>query len=164
MGENRHIGIFGTLITVIILILLIVLTNVDTSKLSYFQSLSSNFTTPVQTTFTKIKNKITGNSNFFVTMDELTNENEKLSAKNSELEKQLREFETIKAENKTLKEKMNLTEKYSDYETVSADVINKDISNYGSTLVLSVGTNDGVKKGMTVIANKGLVRIYYFSY
>ena len=37
MGENRHIGILGTIITVIILILLILLTNVDTSKMSYFQ-------------------------------------------------------------------------------------------------------------------------------
>ena len=54
---------------------------------------------------------------------------------------------------------MNLTEKYASYSTISADVINKDISNYGSNLVLNVGTNDGVKKGMTVIADQGLVRI-----
>ena len=157
MGENRHIGILGTVITVIILILLIVLTNVDTSKLSYFQSLSSQFTTPVQVAFTKLKNKITGNDNFFATMDELTKQNEELTSKNKKLEEQLREYEIIKSENKTLKEKMNLTEKYADYKTISADVINKDISNYGSTLVLNVGTNDGVEKGMTVIADKGLV-------
>jgi rod shape-determining protein MreC len=157
MGENRHIGIFGTLITIIILILLIVLTNVDTSKLSYFEGLASQITTPVQTTFTKLKNKITGNSNFFTTMDDLKSENKKLTDENSELQEQLREYEVLKAENENLKEKMNLTEKYAQYETISADVINKDISNYGSNLVLSVGTDDGVKKGMTVIADQGLV-------
>ena len=35
--------------------------------------------------------------------------------------------------------------------------INKDVSNYSSTLVLNVGTNDGIKENMTVIADKGLV-------
>jgi len=157
MGENRHIGILGTVITIVILILLIFLTNVDTSKLSYFESLSNKISRPVQITFLNIKNKITGNSNYFKTMDELKNENNELSSKNSELEEKLREFEIMKAENATLKEKMNLTEKYSNYSTVSADVINKDISNYGSSLVLNVGSNDGIRKGMTVIADKGLV-------
>ena len=52
---------------------------------------------------------------------------------------------------------MNLTEKYAEYATVPADVINKDISNYSSTLIINVGSNDGVDKGITVIADKGLV-------
>ena len=161
MSENRHIGILGTIITIIILILIIVLTNVDTSKLSYFNSLTSSITIPVQVTFTKLKNKVTGNSNFFVKMEELEKENEELKLAKSELEEQLIEYEVLKSENETLKEKMNLTEKYSSYSIVSADVINKDISNFGSNLVLNVGIDDGVKKGMTVIADQGLVRIYY---
>lgn len=157
MGENRHIGLLGTLITIVILILLIALTNVDTSKLSYFESLSSKITNPVQVTITKLKNKFQGNSAFFSELDEFKAENEKLKNLNSELEEKLREFEILQAENETLKEKMNLTEKYSEYSTVSADVINKDISNFSSTLVLNVGTRDGIQKGMTVIADKGLV-------
>ena len=157
MGENRHIGVLGTVITIIILILLIALTNIDTSKLSYFESLSNKITRPIQVAFTNLKNKITGNSNFFSTMDELKNENEKLKEKNVNLEEQLREYEILKSENKTLKEKMNLTEKYSNYTTVAADVINRDISNYGSNLVLGVGSKNGVEKGMTVIADQGLV-------
>ena len=52
---------------------------------------------------------------------------------------------------------MNLTEKYTNYSTIAADVINKDVSNYSSTLVLNVGKKDGIKKGMNVIADKGLV-------
>ena len=126
MGENRHIGIFGTIITIIILILLILLTNVDTSKMSYFKSLGDKISRPVQICFTNIKNKITGNSNYFKTMDELKKENDELKKDNKKLSEKLREFEVAKAENKLLKEKMNLTEKYAAYNTVSADVINKD--------------------------------------
>lgn len=48
MGENRHIGILGTVVTVIILIVLIFLTNVDTSKMPYFQALANKITNPIQ--------------------------------------------------------------------------------------------------------------------
>ena len=48
MGENRHIGLLGTIVTVIILILLLLLTNIDTSEMSYFKSLASKITSPVQ--------------------------------------------------------------------------------------------------------------------
>jgi len=157
MGENRHIGLLGTIITIVILILLILLTNVDTSKMSYFKSLGDKLSRPIQTAFTNIKNKVSGNDNYFATMDELKNENEKLKKENQELSTSLREYEVIKAENELLKEKMNLTEKYSAYKTVSADVINKDISNYGSNLVLNAGEDDGIKEKMTVISDQGLV-------
>lgn len=157
MGENRHIGLLGTIVTIIILILLIVLTNVDTTEKSYFDSLVSSITLPFQTTFTNIKNKLSGNNNFFVNMDELKKQNEELKAENKKLSEQLIEYNVVKSENDILKEKMNLTEKYVDYSTISADVINKDVSNYSSTLILNVGKKDGVSKGMNVIADKGLV-------
>ena len=157
MGENRHIGVLGTVITVIILILLILLTNVDTSKMSYLKSLGDKITRPVQIGFTTLKNKIAGNDKFFMTMDELRKENENLKEENEKLSETLREHEIIKAENESLKEKINLTEKYSAYDTVSADVINKDVSNYGSNLVLNAGSKDGIKKKMTVISDQGLV-------
>lgn len=157
MGENRHLSFLGTVITVIILILLIALTNVDTSQMPYFESLAHGITTPFQVLATNIKNKITGNDDFFSTMDELKSENESLKNQVSELEEKLIEYDTLKAENETLIEKMNLTEKYSEYSTIPADVINKDVSNYSSNLVLNVGSDDGIKEGMTVIADKGLV-------
>ena len=157
MGENRHVGLLGTIITIIILILLILLTNVDISKDTYIGSLANSITAPFQTTFTKIKNKFTGNTSFFTSMEELKKENEKLKKENKKLSEQLIEYNVVKSENETLKEKMNLTEKYANYSTIAADVINKDVSNYSSTLVLNVGKKDGIKKGMNVIADKGLV-------
>ena len=52
---------------------------------------------------------------------------------------------------------MNLTKKYTDYKTVPADVINRDISNYSKTIVINVGSKDGIKENMTVIGAEGLV-------
>ena len=76
---------------------------------------------------------------------------EELKQKNSELEQSLRELENIKTENAKLKDYLNLTEKYGEYKTIPGYVINKDISNYSKTLVINVGSDNGIKEKMTVI-------------
>lgn len=157
MNRNKQTEILGGVITVIVLILLIFLSNVEVNKLSYLESAASSIINPIQRVFVDLKNKIQGNSVYFSDMETIIAENEELKKKNSELETILREFEILKAENTTLQEYMNLTDKYSSYQTIPAYVINRDVSNYSSTLVLNVGTNDGIRENMTVIADKGLV-------
>ncbi len=157
MNRNRQTEILGGIITVVILVLLIFLSNVEVNKLSYIESVASSIINPIQRIFADIRNKIEGNSIYFSNMDSITKENEELRARNSELETELRELEKIKADNATLQSYMNLTQKYSSYNTIPAYVINKDVSNFSSTLVLNVGSKDGVKENMTVIADKGLV-------
>ena len=87
-------------------------------------------------------------------------ENKELKKKNSELEQSLRELEIIKSENATLKEYVNLKDKYTDYKTIPAYIIQKDISNYSDTIIINVGSKDGIKENMPVISDQGLVRSY----
>ena len=157
MYRNKKGGKIGIVITVVILIFLVILTNTENSNLSYIENVANKLVNPIQNWLTYIKNRIHGNSSFFTNINDLKSENDELKAKNSELEERLREFETIKAENGTLKEYMNLTEKYSDYKTVAADVISRDISNYSKTIVINAGKKSGIKENMTVIAAEGLV-------
>ena len=157
MYKNKKKGIIGIIITVIILILLVVFTNSNTNQMSYIENVCNVFVMPIQKGFTYLKNKLSGNDAFFADMDTLQAENEELKRKNSELEQSLRELEIIKAENETLKEYVNLKDKYKNYSTIPADVINRDISNYSSTIIINVGSNDGIKEEMTVIADNGLV-------
>lgn len=157
MNRNKQTEILGGIITVVILILLIFLSNVEVNKFSYIETVASSIVNPVQRVFVDLRNKIEGNSVYFSNMESIIQENEDLKIKNSELETELRELEIIKAENATLQNYMNLTQKYSAYSTIPAYVINRDVSNYSSTLVLNIGSKDGVKEGMTVIADKGLV-------
>lgn len=157
MYKNKKKGIIGIIITVIILILLVVFTNNNVNQMSFIENIFNTFVMPIQNGFTYLKNKISGNDSFFADMDTLKQENEELKQKNSELEQSLRELEIIKAENETLKEYVNLKDKYADYNTIPADVINRDISNYSSTIIINVGVNDGIEEEMTVIADSGLV-------
>ena len=156
MYKNKKAEIAGIVITIIILILIVVLSNVD-SGTSFIENAASKLVMPVQNGLTYLKNKISGNSTFFTDINNLKQENEELSQRNSELEQSLRELESIKSENETLKEYLGLTEKYGEYSTVPAYIINKDISNYSKTVVINVGSDDGIKENMTVIADQGLV-------
>lgn len=157
MYKNKRSGVVGTIIMIIVLILLVILTNVDRENVSYAEGFATSIIMPIQNAFTMLKNKITGNTQFFADLDSLKNENEQLKQRNNELETQLRELEVIKSENARLQEYANLTEKYSEYNTVPAYVIDRDVSNYSSNIIINVGSDQGVEKDMTVIADKGLV-------
>lgn len=156
MYRNHKTGILGIVITIILLILIVVFSNGE-SNVSFFENAASKLVMPIQNGLTYLKNKISGNDTFFTDINKLEEENKELQEKNSELEQSLRELENIKTENEMLKEYLNLTEKYGEYKTIPAYVINKDISNYSKTIIINVGKNDGIEEDMTVIADQGLV-------
>lgn len=156
MYKSKKSGIIGIILTVIILILLVIFSNREANT-SFFENIANKLVMPVQNGLTYLKNKISGNSTFFTDINNLKNENKELQEKNSQLEQALRELENVKTENQTLKEYLNLTEKYGEYKTVPAYVINKDISNYSKTIIINVGKKDGIEENMTVIADEGLV-------
>ena len=157
MYKKKKNGVIGVVITIVILIIIVILSNINIENFSHIGGALGSFVMPVQNGLVYIKNKIQGNSTFFSDITTLKEENEKLKEKNSELEKSLRDKEIIKSENETLKEYVNLKDKYTEYSTVPAYIINKDTSNYSDILVINVGANDGIKVDMAVIANEGLV-------
>lgn len=157
MYRNKKTGMIGIIITIIILILTVILSNIDVEKMSYLENALNSFVMPIQNGLTYLKNKMEGNDSFFTDISKLQEENEELKKKNSELEQSLREFEIVKAENETLKEYVGLKDKYQNYQTVPAYIINKDITNYNQMIVINVGEKDGIKPNMTVIADQGLV-------
>lgn len=157
MYKNKKTGIIGITITIIVLIVLVLLTNIKLGSITGIQNAFSKLVMPVQNGLTYLKNKISGNNAFFEDINNLKSENENLRKENEELEEKLRELEIIKAENATLRSYNNMSEKYADYTTVPAYIINKDISNLSDTMVINVGSNDGIRENMPVITTEGLV-------
>ena len=150
MYNHKKTGILGIIITIVILIILVVITNSESTASYNVENIISKIVSPIQNGITYLKNKIEGNDLFFADI-------EQLKKQNSEVEQKLRKLEIIKTENETLKKYLDLTEKYQDYKTIPAYVINKDITNYSKTIVINVGKDDGIKENMTVIADEGLV-------
>jgi rod shape-determining protein MreC len=157
--KNKKTGIIGVILTILILIILVVLTNVDITKFSETENIFNKLVMPVQNALTVLKNRVAGNSIFFDDMNSLKENNERLKEENRKLDEGLRELEIIRAENATLREYNNMSEKYREYTTVPAYIIDKNISNLSDTFVINVGTDDGVKENMPVIAGEGLVGV-----
>ncbi len=157
MYNKKKKTITGIIISIIILVLIVIITNIKINNLSYVQSVSNFFVMPIQNGLTYLKNWASGNDGFFADVSKLKEENESLKEENSKLQQSLREFEIVKSENETLKEYVNLKDKYTEYTTIPAYVINKDISNYNDCIIINVGSKDGIEVNMTVISDKGLV-------
>lgn len=157
MERDKKGGIIGIIVTVVILIILVVLTNTGAENISIIENIASSIVMPIENGLTYLKNKLNNNDKFFENINELKTENEQLKQANSELEQQLREYEIIKNENEQLKQELNLAEKYGQYTTVPGTIISRDISNYSKTLIINVGSDNGIQEKMTVIADEGLV-------
>ena len=154
MYKKSRGGTIGVIITIIILILLVGMSNVNVSRFSYIGNGLSTLVMPIQNGMVYLKNKIAKNNTFFSDISNLKEENEKLKKEVSELEQQLREFDIIQADYKAMIKTLDLTEQYSEYKTKPAYVINKDFSNYSSTIVINVGEKDGIEPYMAVISDK----------
>lgn len=157
MYKNKKTGITGSIITLIILIVLVFTTSININNFSKIENIFNKIVMPIQNGLTHLKNKIARNDSYFSTLDKLKEENNELKKQNEELKKKVEELEIIKAENGILREIANLSEKYSEYETIGAYIISKNISNLSDTFIINVGTNDGVYKNMAVMGEKGLV-------
>lgn len=157
MRKNKKTSIIGIITTIVLLIIIVIISNIKVNDVSSIENTMGMLVMPIQNGLTYLKNWISGNSTFSTDISNLKEENKQLKEKNSELEQSLRELEIIKSENTILKEYVNLKEKYSEYETIPGYVINKDISNYTNTIIINIGSKDGVEVNMTVISDKGLV-------
>lgn len=157
MHKNKKTGTIGIIITIILLTTLVIITNIDTSRFSYIEGIANKLVMPIQNGLTYLKNKIEGKSTFFEDINNLKNENEELKKQNEKLNKLSSELEIIKAENKTLREYANLSDKYTEYTTLPAYIIDRDISNLSSTMIINVGTNEGVQRNMPVVSAEGVV-------
>ena len=150
-------GMIGIIITIIILIVVVIISNISTGNLSFMESTVGTLFMPIQNGIVYLKNKIAGNEQEISDIDALKEENQALKDENSKLQEQVRELEILKSENNTLKEYVNLKDKYSEYTTVPAYVIQRSLSNYDKIIVINAGSDDGIEVNMPVISESGLV-------
>lgn len=157
MYKNKKNGLVGIVVILGILIILVITTNGNINKFSKVENIFNKIVTPFQNGLVYLKNKIAKNDGFFENIDALKEENENLKKQNEELKTKLNEMQLVKSENDILRNYANLAEKYSEYTTVGAYIINKNTSNFSDVFIINVGTKQGVTANMAVIGNEGLV-------
>ncbi|WP_286006449.1 rod shape-determining protein MreC [Ligilactobacillus aviarius] len=67
------------------------------------------------------------------------------------------ENETLKQENKQLKQQLSLNKSLTSYTNISAYVISRSPSTWQNQIVISKGSNAGITKGSAVVSDKGLI-------
>lgn len=155
MRKRKQSQAIGIIISIVILVLIIFLTNLDLSKYSYIEALSSKITLPfkkIQKTFMKAKKD---NKDYY-DLVALQEENNRLKEENKTLNEEHRSYEVILEENKNLNEKLNLKNRYNMFESVPASVIAKESSNFSEHSTIDVGKNEGIEVGMAVVTDSGL--------
>ena len=70
---KKKTSIVGIIITIIILIILVFISNMNVQSLSYIENAVSTIVMPIQNGITYLKNKITGNNTFFTDISKLYN-------------------------------------------------------------------------------------------
>lgn len=158
MKKRKQGQVIETIISIIVLVILLFLMNVDVSEKTYFQALQSKIIIP----FKKIGMKMKSHSKKedrrleYYNLEALQKENREQKQKIEELEKAQRNYEILMQENKTLNEKLNLKNRYDNLKSISASVIGLESSNFSKHAVLDVGKEQGVKEGQAVVADNGL--------
>ncbi|MGH2575591.1 MAG: rod shape-determining protein MreC, partial [Ignavibacteria bacterium] len=141
LGNLKEYLIFSLLI----LISLILIFQNDNVQIRFIRALAVGVVGIVQSGFSIIPN-----------IFELEKENKKLRETNINLSNEVSQLKEAKFENLRLSQLLELKNR-NDYLMVSARIVGKTLIQTRNTITLNIGENDGVKIGMPVITDKGLV-------
>lgn len=115
--------------------------------------------TPMQKGINSLGSWMYGQKEKFQSIEELTEENEKLKEQISTLTYENKILQQEKYELSSLRKLFELDEKYASYPKVAARVISRDSNNWYNQFTIDKGSDDGITVNMNVIADGGLVGI-----
>ena len=93
---------------------------------------------------------------FFLNFSDVKEENKDLTKENNQLKDELAENSDLEEENERLKKLLDFKDQKDNYDYITTNIIGKR-GNILDGYIVDKGTNDGVAKGMVVIASDGLV-------
>ncbi len=94
---------------------------------------------------------------YFGNTKKLKAENEKLQGKIDDLEYKLLEMDVLEKDNDSLRDKLEIKDRYNHFKLIYADIVIKNYDNFDETFVINKGSNDGIKEKQTVITKDGLL-------
>lgn len=119
----------------------------------------SSTVTPVQSQISKIGNWFVDHISFLSNLSNIKKENDELRTRVEKLDAKVSQMEKEETELKRLRKLLDLSEKYSEYPSVGANVIGRGPGNWFDTIIIDKGTKDGIEEGMNVLSGDGLVGI-----
>ncbi|MBN1063804.1 UNVERIFIED_ORG: rod shape-determining protein MreC [Clostridium botulinum] len=118
---------------------------------------ASNALKPAQTLIYKATNRVKETLDFFLNFSEVKDQSKKLTLENEELKSKLIQYSDLEDENERLRSIVNFAEQNNNYNYIGCDIIGYSGGNFLDGYIVNKGENEGIKKGMVVMAAQGLV-------
>ncbi|MBN1076543.1 rod shape-determining protein MreC [Clostridium botulinum] len=118
---------------------------------------ASNALKPAQTLIYKATNRVKETLDFFLNFSEVKDQSKKLTLENEELKSKLIQYSDLEEENERLRSIVNFAEQNNNYNYIGCDIIGYSGGNFLDGYIVNKGENEGIKKGMVVMAAQGLV-------
>ncbi len=128
-------------------------------RFSGIKTVTGNLISPMQRGINSVGRGLSERLQAFQSVRKLRAENEELRAKLEALSATNQQLTQEKYELDGLRRLYELDAKYMDYEKVAARIIASDTNNWFYSFIVDKGSNDGIVKGMNVLAGNGLVGI-----
>ena len=136
---------------------LVVLTMYNSNIARPIREAAAKIILPVQNGMNHVGGWFSDKADTLKELADLQKEYDKLKEENDELRMQNAILSQWEPELKRLRELLELSDVYSDYPKVAARVIGKETSNWFAIFTIDKGANHGLKVGMNVISDGGLV-------
>ena len=157
----KHLPTRSTVLIILILLSLAGLALDQNERLQPFEDLALRFVVPVQGKLTSLANSLSDLTQTTRALRELRRRNEDLQSLADSLMIENVRLKEIESENETLRRLLNFTQANPTHSYKAAEVkgrvIGRDPSNFLSYLIIDLGSQQGIEKGMPVVAERGLV-------
>ncbi|MBE6053927.1 MAG: rod shape-determining protein MreC [Clostridium sartagoforme] len=147
----------ATVIVLSVAFLGIIIFTINNQKKDAVSSGVGSTINPLQKVIYKISDSIKGSLDFLLNFSEVKEENKSLTKENIELNNKLLEYDKLKEENERLREVLNFKDSKNDYDYIGTEIIGHSGESFSEGYIIDKGENDGLKKDMVVISDKGLV-------
>lgn len=123
-----------------------------------------NMLAPFQSVTSAVSSKISDFRNYIGDVFYVYDENRELKAQNDDLKTKVARAVELEAENNRLRQLLNYKTNTPQFDLLPASVIGRNSSTWSNHIIINRGTDDGVRKNMTVVTPNGLVGSIHEAY
>ncbi|MBU3852069.1 MAG: rod shape-determining protein MreC [Candidatus Paralactobacillus gallistercoris] len=124
---------------------------------SFIQRFGNNIVGAASRVISMPMNAVKSSVDAVVNLTNTYEENTKLKAQLDKLAQTEATNQTLRSENKQLKQQLKLDNTLTDYDYVNAAVMLRSPDNWQNILIINHGSDEGIQKNMSVMAGSGLV-------
>jgi rod shape-determining protein MreC len=124
---------------------------------SFLESGVGGAITSVQGVIYRASNKVADWFSFVTHFSEIKQENEDLKSQNSSMKRKVSDYDALKNKYDILSKKLNYQDQNTQYNYKNCNVIGRESGESGDSVYIDMGAKDGIKIGLAVITEDGLV-------